>query len=227
MVQLGAIIVARMDSRRFPGKVLHPILGRPMLWHVAQICRQVRALEGRIIIATTTRSIDNPIARFAFDHELRIFRGDTDDVARRLSDCSRFARWDAFFRVNADSPCLQPDLLDQAAAIYTSGELDLVTNLHPRSFPYGVSVELLRASTFAQACLRFDGRNHREHATLYYYEHAQEFRIHNIANPASNTPLPSLTLDMPEDLARIEAYLANQNEQNESLGRLESVPALA
>jgi len=207
---LGAIIVARLDSRRFPGKVLHPLVGHPLLWHVVERCRQVRALDRRIIIATTSRPVDQPIARFAASHDLSVFRGETENVARRLLECARFAGWDAFYRINADSPCLEPGLLDQAADVFDAGEYDLVTNLYPRTFPYGISVELIRTSTFAEAYGRFDRAAHREHATLYLYEHADQFRLQNLINPdfvPTDAPLPRLTVDTPEDLPGVESWL--------------------
>jgi spore coat polysaccharide biosynthesis protein SpsF (cytidylyltransferase family) len=206
--RLGAIIVARLDSQRFPGKVLHPLLGRPLLGHVAQRCRQSVAIGNRVVVATTSRPIDLPIAKFALAQDLGVFRGDTHNVARRLLECAEALGWDGFFRVNADSPCLDPELFDRAAEIFAAGSFDLITNLHPRSFPYGVSVELIRTTTFARAYRRFDQPGHREHATSFLYEHADEFRLHNLTNPDPSAPRPRLTVDTPEDLAQVEAHLA-------------------
>lgn len=213
---LGAIIVARMDSQRFPGKALHPLLGRPMLGHVAQRCQQVQSLERRIVVATTSRPVDQPIARYAASLGLGVFCGETENVARRLLGCAQASGWDGFFRINGDSPCLDPSLLDQAAEAFDILEPDLVTNLHPRSYPYGVSVELLRTSIYAEAYRRFDRPEHREHATLFYYEHAAEFRIHNMLNPAGapGVALPRLTVDTPEDVARVESHLIDEARAN-------------
>jgi spore coat polysaccharide biosynthesis protein SpsF len=216
MAILGAIIVARMDSRRFPGKVLHPIAGEPMLGRVIQRCRQVRAIERRIIIATTARPVDHPLARYAASHGLSVFRGETENVAGRVLECARAADWDGFFRVNADSPCLEPALLEEAAKAFDAGGYDLVTNLFPRSFPYGISVELLRTSAYAEAYSRFDRHDHREHVTLYLYEHSEQFRLHNLSYPRPMTPgkcsqvPPRLTVDTLEDVAPVEAWLAAQ-----------------
>jgi len=218
---LGAIIVARTDSQRFPGKVLHPLLGRPMLSHVAQRCLQARALEGRVFVATTSRPIDHPIARLAASEGLGVYRGETENVARRLLECAQSAGWDGFFRVNGDSPCLDSALLDQAAEAFEILEPDLVTNLYPRSFPYGISVELLRTSAYAQACRRFDRPDLREHATLFYYENAAEFRIHNIPNPDPDRGGPSLrlTVDTADDVARVESFLASSHPLSPSASR--------
>ncbi len=224
MATLGAIIVARLDSQRFPGKVLHPLSGQPMLGHVVDRCRQVRCIDRRIILATTSRLVDQPLARYGAAQDLCVFRGEAVNVARRLLECAWSAGWDAFFRVNADSPCLNPGLLDAAAEAFAAGDYDLVTNLHPRSFPYGISVELIRTSTYAEAYARFDRPDHREHATLYYYEHPQQFRLHNLTQPDSvpkrdsRCTLPRLTVDTPDDIAPVEAWLAAQAEATAGRG---------
>ena len=47
-----AIIQARLDSSRLPGKVLLPLMGRPMLWHIVE---RVRAATGvaQVVVATS------------------------------------------------------------------------------------------------------------------------------------------------------------------------------
>ncbi len=234
MATLGAIIVARLDSQRFPGKVLHPLAGQPMLGHVVDRCRQVSSIDRRIILATTSRLVDQPLARFGAAQDLCVYRGETVNVARRLLECAWSAGWDAFFRVNADSPCLDPGLLAAAAEAYTAGNHDLVTNLHPRSFPYGISVELIRTSTYAEAYARFDRPDHREHATLYYYEHPDQFRLHNLSHPdfipgrLPRRPQLRLTVDTPDDVAPVEAWLAAQTDPAAGRGLLPlTAPSLA
>ena len=56
-----AVIQARMNSTRLPGKVLMDIGGKPMLWHIVNRLRQSRLL-GQVIVATTIEPLDNPVA---------------------------------------------------------------------------------------------------------------------------------------------------------------------
>ena len=50
----GVIIQARTDSTRFPKKVLEPIEGKPLLWHVIQRCK---GINERVIVSTIGQSI--------------------------------------------------------------------------------------------------------------------------------------------------------------------------
>src|SRR6266487_6113914 len=56
-----AIIQARMGSLRLPGKVLLPLAGHPVLWHVSQRARQVPGITA-VWVATSTCASDDPIA---------------------------------------------------------------------------------------------------------------------------------------------------------------------
>src|SRR5207244_3470898 len=50
------IIPARWGSTRFPGKPLHQIAGKPLLWHVWERCRRAR----QIAIVTAAHPFENP-----------------------------------------------------------------------------------------------------------------------------------------------------------------------
>ena len=47
------VITARTSSKRLPGKVMLPMLGRPMLWHLIERLQTIPALDC-IVIATST-----------------------------------------------------------------------------------------------------------------------------------------------------------------------------
>jgi spore coat polysaccharide biosynthesis protein SpsF len=197
-----------MDSSRFPGKVLKPLRGQPVLEHVIRGCRRVPSLKGGLAVATTQRAVDDPIVDYCQQRGVPVFRGATENVAGRLLDCAQSSGFDRFFRVNADSPLVDPALLEAAARVYLAGAHDLVTNLHPRTFPYGISVELLRTRSFADALERMNEPGHFEHVTRYYYEHPEEFRIFNLTNPRPIANPARLTVDTPEDLERLEHLLS-------------------
>ena len=57
-----AILQARVSSSRLPGKVLKPILGRPMLLHQLDRVRRARALDA-LVVATSSDRSDDAIAQ--------------------------------------------------------------------------------------------------------------------------------------------------------------------
>ena len=40
MIRFGAIVEARMTSKRLPGKILYKADGKPFLWHLIQRLRE-------------------------------------------------------------------------------------------------------------------------------------------------------------------------------------------
>lgn len=56
MKRAAAVIPSRYDSRRFPGKALAPVLGRPMIQWVYEGVRQARLVDS-VVLATDDRRI--------------------------------------------------------------------------------------------------------------------------------------------------------------------------
>ena len=85
---------------------------------------------------------------------------------------------------------------------------DIITNIFPRTFPSGQSVEFLKTKTF----LDIDPDNltaaQREHVTKVYYETPDRFSILNISACKPLNLGEGLAVDTPADLDRLEAMRA-------------------
>ena len=62
--KIGAIVQARMSSVRLPGKVLAPIIDKPVLWHIVDRLSYSKMLD-LVVIATTVEKGDIPVVNFA------------------------------------------------------------------------------------------------------------------------------------------------------------------
>lgn len=205
-LMVRAFIQARMSSSRFPGKVLAPLAGRPVIAHVLAKVIQVVSLES-VVVATSTAEADDPLACYLRGTGVKVFRGPLENAFLRFQQCLTEYPCDWFFRVCADSPCLDHTLLQQAWNLRRDEELDLITNIFPRTFPTGRSVELLRAHTFAAIEPQRLTPEEEEHLTQVYYNHPEEFMILNIESPCPEEVEQSLTVDTLEDLRRLERLL--------------------
>ena len=220
---LGAIVLCRLDSRRLPGKVLKTVQGRPLLWYVLSRCREVEAFENNIIVATSARIIDDPIEDYCRKQNVRVFRGSADNVAKRVLECALDNRLSRFARVNADSPFLEPSLVRLAFGIAESSGFEIVTNLYPRSFPYGVSIELLKTDVFRSAYNQMSTPDHFEHVTLFFYENMGKFRYYNITRDGTNLSKIRLTVDTEEDFKLFEQVVDIVGDQWDSLSYVDAV----
>ena len=142
-----AIIQSRMTSKRYPGKMLAPFLGKPVLAHVVNRIKKTK-IKPKIILATSKNHTDDPLVVYAKHLSIEVVRGSHEDVLSRFILTLKKFNCDSFFRVCGDSPLLLPVLFDKAKSIYNEGNYDLVTNVFPRTFPTGMSVELINTSIF-------------------------------------------------------------------------------
>ena len=201
----GAIVLARMDSSRLPGKANIMIHGKTLL----EWC--IESLKGKssyeIIIATTTREIDIPIVEIAKRNNIAYFQGSITDVAKRTLDCAKKFRLDNFARVNGDSPFIRRQLLNIGFDKITNPKYDFVTNLIPRHFPYGISVEIFKTKIFEQVYTRIKDPSHKEHVTSYFYEHLSNFHAHFLKYPYGNDHNIRLVIDTEDDLVQMKKLI--------------------
>lgn len=220
---LLGVLQARMGSRRLPGKTLADVAGRPLLWYVVDRIMNCTSVEG-LVVATSTEPQDDPIAAFCVTANLRCFRGPQDDVAARLLGAARFGGAEVFARFCADSPCYDPAVIDRVVSEW-SDELDVVTNVFPRSFPKGQSVELLRTSLLEREHQRMIDAQELENPFLYFYRRAESFRIANVA-ATTNCSASSLCVDTYEELESFRNFVTTSVKPLSAYGWAEALAVM-
>jgi spore coat polysaccharide biosynthesis protein SpsF len=215
MSDIPIIIQARMNSTRVPGKVLREIAGKPILAILLQ--RLDRSTSGFPVVATSVQSTDDPIAAFCKTASINVFRGPLEDVAMRFCEVVTLLKNRCFVRICADSPLLDPKLIDEAVEIFMQSGADLVTNIKKRTFPVGQSIEVLKSDTYFDAYKLFQRPNHFEHVTSYYYEHPEKFDIHSIISDGHHNDC-RMVVDTESDLERLNSLLATLERPIETYG---------
>jgi spore coat polysaccharide biosynthesis protein SpsF len=201
-----AFIQARMSSARFPGKVLAPLNGRPVIAHVISQATQIIPID-YITVATSEAESDDPLATYVQSLGVPVFRGALDSVFERFQSCLSEFPCDWFFRICADSPLLNVSLLGSMLVYAGRPDIDLVTNVQVRTFPKGHSGEMLNAATFAQIDPMELLVDEKEHVTAVYYRHPERFSILNIEAASPEQATESFAVDTLQDLERLERVL--------------------
>ena len=78
---------------------------------------------------------------------------------------------------------------------------DLITNIFPRTFPSGLSVEIIKTNTLGKS-LKLFSKLDKEHVTRYFYRKSSEFKIKNFRNKKINN-LKKLSIDTLKNLKMI------------------------
>jgi 3-deoxy-manno-octulosonate cytidylyltransferase (CMP-KDO synthetase) len=104
-----AIIPARYDSSRFPGKALADLCGKPMIVHVYERVRQARGLDS-VIVATDDERIAAAVSRHGGDARLTRagHRTGTDRIAEVASQLS----CGIVVNVQGDEPLIDPRTIE-------------------------------------------------------------------------------------------------------------------
>jgi len=190
-----------MTSQRLPGKSLRPLCGRPMLQYVLDRLARLDSLA-ETIVATSTDPSDDPLDEFCRRIGCPCFRGSLDNVADRFLQAAGAHRLSAFVRVNGDSPLLDQRLVARGVALFTESGADLTTNVSPRTYPAGMSVEVVRTETFERIVPELDEQYDREHVTNYFYRHADRFRIERFVLDVPRRDV-HLAVDTPENFETV------------------------
>jgi spore coat polysaccharide biosynthesis protein SpsF (cytidylyltransferase family) len=211
---LIAVVQARMGSQRLPGKVLEPIGATPMLGHVLDRLARCRTLDA-VAVATSDQPGEDPVADYAAQRGTPVVRGPLDDVAGRFLTAAAQLGAAVIVRISGDSPFMDPALVDHAVGLLDDG-CDLVTNVRPRSFPPGESVEVLRVAALAAAHPRMDPDD-REHVTPRLYRPQEGLHIRHFAAERDYGVL-RLTVDTPQELAFARALVARMDPARDPAG---------
>lgn len=195
------ILLARMTSSRLPGKPLMPLGGEPMLALTIRRLRHCTHVSD-IILATTTNAEDDPLALFAEEMGIPVFRGQEEDVAGRCLACARQHRLDWFVRICGDSPFIDPAVVDRVCEAYEEEQPDVATNVFPRSYPVGCSAEAVSTVALQRLCITTKDLRYLEHVTAYFYEHDESFQIVNVDAGTQRYENASIAIDTPEDYER-------------------------
>lgn len=202
-----AVIQARMGSSRLPGKVLIPVAGQPLLWHILHRLGQCRTVD-RIAVATSIDPADEAIEQFCAGQRVVCVRGPLQNVLERYRLAAEATRAQTLLRITGDAPLIDPGLIDY-----------LVESLADNDFVQleeGALCAHEGADVFSRRALDWltihagDDEIAREHVTSYFKHHPDAVKtVHVPAWPPLARPLPyHISVDEPADLDMLRAVYA-------------------
>ena len=207
-IRVVAVIQARMGSTRLPGKVLKPIAGKPLLWHIVHRLKGCRLLED-IAVATSVNPADEAIVEWCNQEGVTVVRGPEDDVLARYAQAAEKLDADIIVRVSSDAPFIDPGFVDHLIATLIEQDGDYVL------LEEGAETAHVGVDPFSRRALdrlMMDAAHDpaaKEHVTAYFKLNPGFVKVVRAAPyPALARKGGRLTIDTPDDLAFIEALHA-------------------
>ncbi len=220
---IRVVIQARMGSQRLPGKVLMPLAGRELLWHVVhrmQAMAQHLPWPVEVVVATTRRREDQEVFRRCVSWEVPCVRGPAQDVLGRFVLAARgLWPWDVVVRATADNPLYCPR---RAALLVRHHVQHRAQYTCIRNLSYVVP-EAIRCHTLRQVEAEQWDPYTREHVTPHLRQYPHRYRVQML--PAcwqGLRPEFRLTVDTPQQYEQM-ALLFHELGKDDPLFPLEMV----
>jgi spore coat polysaccharide biosynthesis protein SpsF len=200
------IIQARTSSKRFPKKVLYKINFIPLIIRVVNNVLKSN-LVSNLIIATSKERTDDRLVRLIKKFNINFYRGSLHNVALRMLKVAQKNNAKYFIRISGDSPLIDYKIINRAIKTFKKNKnIDMVTNIFPKTYPSGQSVEIIKTKILKDNILKFN-LNEKEHVTTYFYSNNKKFKIINFKNSANSFKnSPKLSIDYKSDIKKIKKY---------------------
>ncbi|MBA3722722.1 MAG: glycosyltransferase family protein [Parachlamydiaceae bacterium] len=180
-MKIEIYVQARMGSTRLPGKVMMPVLNKPLLGHLIERLWRVKEADAFAIL-TTNKPEDDEIVSFCKKEGIPCYRGSENDVLDRYHSLAVSRRPDAIVRITGDCPLIDPDIVDLVIRTYRDdkGKYDYVSNTLELTFPRGLDTEIFSYKALERAFRESKDPYEREHVTAFFYRHPELFKLKNV-----------------------------------------------
>lgn len=165
---IAAIIQARLDSKRFPRKILQPLWGKIILLRVVEAVQKSRV--DRVIVACPLT--DHRIIYTTLLKNSRVssyyYPGSEEDVLARYYYAAKEFKVDTVIRITSDCPFVRPEMINYMIEKFKKGSRSYLSNRYPREFvPSGYDVEIFSFELLEKAHLNAVSLYDREHVTPF------------------------------------------------------------
>jgi glutamate-1-semialdehyde 2,1-aminomutase len=201
-----AIIQARYNSTRFPGKVIQKIDNKTILEILIKRLSKSKYIS-KIIVACSKNPKDKTILDICKKLGVNYFTGSENDVLDRFYKAAKKYKGVNIVRITADCPLLDYQIVDDVISNFFLKKVDYASNIHPPTFPDGLDVEVFKFSALKEAYIKTGQSTEREHVTPFIINN-KRFKKFNLKNYKDYSFL-RLTLDEKEDFILIKKIINN------------------
>ncbi len=197
-----AIVQARLNSTRFPNKVLADINGKPMIVHVLERAKQITGVD--LVVAAIPHqdaALERTIRQAGFFPVL----GDESDVLSRFVEAVKGRSVDTVIRLTGDCPALDPSVASKTLELFLANrpKIDYANNdTRISGYPDGWDVEVFSSDALEQANA-LAKPSEREHVTTWMKKNLSCITL----KAETRWTGPKLSVDTEEELAVVAEYL--------------------
>jgi len=212
-MRIGCIVLCRYNSSRLPGKILKEINGRTVLSYIIENLLQVFKIDD-IVVATSDQDTDYPIINFCNENKIHYYRGSLDNVSNRFLQCADFFGFDYAVRINGDNIFVNLSSLRKMIQVAYTNKYVFLSNVKGRTYPKGMSVEIVEINYYKNIYLQFSSNEDYEHVTHFLYKLPNTDKYYFQCNEEClDMAGIQLALDTEEDFKRINQIILNLHKE--------------
>ena len=218
---VAAVLQARMNSTRFPGKAIYPLVGVPLTEHIINRIKAVTDCD-HIVLAIPDSPSETPLVEMAQRLNIAIARGPEEDVLERFLIAADQVKAQHIVRICGDNPLIDRQLMRLLIRTHLKENADYT--ITPDPIPLGTGTEVVKVKALKNIAETTTEPKYREHVTTWFHD-----------NPAaliqSRVPAPTylinkshrLTVDTRSDMTLMEKIFAAFYTPKSPLPNLEKV----
>jgi spore coat polysaccharide biosynthesis protein SpsF len=211
-MKIGIVIQARLNSTRFPNKVLARLSTKTVIEEIINRAKQVQ-YRNVIVVATSDSVSDDKLVRYlAANTDIDTFRGNEEDVLSRYVSVAKSFQLDHVVRLTGDNPCIDAKVIDDTIEKHISNGDDYSCTV---GYPLGMNIEVIASSALFAAAKVGKAKADIEHVTHYVRNNPQQFKLNFIyADLPREIEQLRLTFDTREDYLLLQIlfdYLECEN----------------
>ena len=212
-----ALIQARMNSTRLGGKILKPLLDKPI---VQWVIERARKIDPHVTVAVITGKVsaNAPLVDWCHRNKVLCFEGSEDDVLSRYRQAAEYFKAKTVIRLTADNPLFDYQNAYHLLVAHLTGHFDYSTSKleSGSNLPDGIGVEIFSADALMCLDSMQLSTSNREHVNDYILSHASEFKT-CVQGMLHNYSSYRFTIDTCEDYEQLSLWL-KQCEKSEFEG---------
>tara|TARA_Y100000741_G_C18222043_1_gene546316 strand:- start:493 stop:1254 length:762 start_codon:yes stop_codon:yes gene_type:complete len=205
--KVGLVIQARVSSKRFPGKVMKNILGKPMIYRIYERVKLCKKID-TIVVSIPNNKSDDILFKFLKRSKINVFRGSELNLISRFYNTAKKYNFDYIVRLPADNPLPDYKQIDKLIKFHMKLKKNMnvfSTNLQPiknSNYIDGIGAEIFSFKMLEKLVQNKNIRKNREHISQNFYNFEKKkiinkkyFRVFYPIAPKSIS-YPNIVLDV-------------------------------
>ncbi len=178
---IAIFLAARSGSKRLPNKHFLKINSKLKAIDLCILRLKKTKLVNKIFLCTTKKKQDDRFKNICKFHNIKLFKGSTNNVAKRFIDCAKKNSIKTIVRITADCPLIDPKIIDECVKLHLKKKSDYTSNVLKPTFPDGLDVEVIELNKLIKSQAISKSKDNKEHVTLFIRK-SKSFKKYNYKN---------------------------------------------